>query len=72
MTEAKEQGSNPSDATTASDVPSQGDEGPGTAQTAPTAVVPNASSIVGFSKRFPLESTVPHDSARTVVFVQNV
>ena len=43
MTEAEEQGSNPSDATTASDVPSQGDEGPGTAQTAPTAVVPNAS-----------------------------
>ena len=31
MTEAEEQGSNPSNATTASDVPSQGDEGPGTA-----------------------------------------
>ena len=47
MTEAEEQGSNPSDATTASDVPSQEDEGPGTAQTAPTAVVFNASSIIG-------------------------
>ena len=47
MTEAEEQGSNPSDATTASDVPSQGDEGPGTAQAAPTTVVPNATSIVG-------------------------
>ena len=32
MTEAKEQGSNPSNATTASDVPSQGDEGPGMQQ----------------------------------------
>ena len=47
MTEAEEQGSNPSDATTASDVPSQGDEGPVTAQAAPTAVVTNASSVVG-------------------------
>ena len=37
MTEAKEQGSNPSDATTASDR---------TAQAAPTAAVPNASSIL--------------------------
>ena len=46
MTEAEEQGSNPSDATTALDVPSQGDEGPGTAQAAPTAAVPNASSIL--------------------------
>ena len=47
MTEAEEQGSKPSDATTASDVPSQEDEGPGTAQAAPTAAVPNASSIAG-------------------------
>ena len=47
MTEAEEQGSNPSDATIASDVPSQGDEGPVAAQAAPTAAVPNASSIAG-------------------------
>ena len=50
MTEAEEQGSNPSDATTASDVPSQGYEGPGTAQAAPTAAVPNASSIAESSR----------------------
>ena len=47
MTEAEEQGSNPSDATIASDVPSQGDEGPVAAQAAPTAAIPNASSIAG-------------------------
>ena len=47
MTEAEEQGSNPSDATTASDVPSQGDEGPVTAQAAPTAVVSKWSAVEG-------------------------
>ena len=55
MTEAEEQGSNPSDATTASDVPSQGDEGPGAAQATPTAAVPNASSIAGEPPRLPNE-----------------
>ena len=42
MTEAEEQRSKPSDTTTASNVPSQGDVGPEAAQAAPTAAVPNA------------------------------
>ena len=47
MTKAEEQESNPNNATTASNAPSQGDEGSGAAQAAPTAAVPNASSIAG-------------------------